>query len=106
MSDNDDAISIESLDYICAFSPPGKQRKLSDERSKPNIWNRRFQNPIREENLKQFKAKVNDYKEQGFTMDKAIHLAANHDLPYLCKRLRPEYARFLINFYELQEDPV
>ena len=45
-------------------------------------------------------------KEQGFTFDKAVHLAANDDLPYLRKRLRQEYAQFLIDFYELQEDPI
>ena len=31
-------------------------------------------------NVEQFKAKVNDNDEQGFTFDKAIHLAANEDL--------------------------
>ena len=30
-----------------------------------------------QENVEQFKAKVNDYEEQGFSLDKAIHLAAN-----------------------------
>ena len=49
---------------------------------------------------------MNDYEEQGFTLDKAFHLAANDELPYLSKRLRQEYAQFLINFYELQEDPI
>ena len=39
-------------------------------------------------------------------MEKAIHFAANDELPYLCKRLRQEYAQFLIDFYELQEDPI
>ena len=39
-------------------------------------------------------------------MEKAIHFAANGELPYLCKRLRQEYAQFLIDFYELQEDPI
>ena len=79
MSDDEDADSVESLDYIRSisppgkerdesykpdiwnrrvsnFSPPGKRRKLRDERSKPDIWNRRFQNPIRQENVEQFKA--------------------------------------------------
>ena len=36
--------------------------------------------------------------EQGFTLDKAIHLTANNELPYLHKRLRQEYTQFLINF--------
>ena len=39
-------------------------------------------------------------------MVKAIHFAANDELPYLRKRLRQEYAQFLIDFYELQEDPI
>ena len=39
-------------------------------------------------------------------MDRAFHLAANDELPYLRKRLRQEYAQFLIDFYELQEDPI
>ena len=66
MSDDKDADSVESLDYIHSISPPGKdksykpdiwnrrvsnlsppgkERKLRDERSQPDIWNRRFQNP-------------------------------------------------------------
>ena len=48
---------------------------------------------------------MNNYEEQGFTLHKAIRLVANDDLPYLHKRLRQEYAQFLIDFYELQEDP-
>ena len=39
-------------------------------------------------------------------MEKAIHFAANDELPYLHKRLRQEYAQFLIYFYELQDDPI
>ena len=119
----------ESLDYICSISPPdkerdesykpdiwnrrvsdlsppGKRRNLRDERSKPDIWNRRFQSPIRQENEEQFKAKVNDYEEQSFSSDKAIHLAANDDLPSLRKKLRRDYALILIDYYELQEDSV
>ena len=53
-----------------------------------------------------FKAKVNDYKEQCLTLDKAIHIAANDELPYLRKRLRQKYVQFLIDFYELQENPI
>ena len=117
VSDDEDADSVESLDYISSisppdkdrdesykldiwnrrvrdFSPPGKRRKLRDERSKPDIWNRRFQNPIRQENVEQFKAKVNAYDEGGFSLDKAIHLAANDDLPFLRKKLRRDYPNF------------
>ena len=47
---------------VSNLSPPGKRRKLRDERSKPDIWNRRFQNPIRQENVEQFKPKVNAYE--------------------------------------------
>ena len=129
ISDDEDANSVESLDYIRSISPPDKERdesykpdiwnrrvsdlsppvnrrKQRDERSKLAIWNRRFQNPIRQENVEQFKAKVNAYEERGFSSDKAIHLAANDDLPSLRKKLRRDYAQFLIDYYELQEDPV
>ena len=46
------------------------------------------------------------YEEQGYTLDQAVHLAANDNLPILYKRLRQVYARFLIDFHELQEDPI
>ena len=91
---------------VSDLSPPGKRRKLKDECFKPNIWNRRFQNPIGQENVEQFKPKVNAYEERGFSSDKAIHLAANDDLPSLRKRLRQDYAQFLIDYCALQEDPV
>ena len=97
---------MESLDYTSDLSPPGKRRKLRIEQSKPDIWNRRFKNSHRRENVEQYRAKVNDYEERGYSSDKAIHLAAYDDLPYLGKRLRQEYAQLLIDFYELQEDPV
>ena len=106
LSDDEDASSVESLDYINDLGPPGKRRKLRDARSRPDIWNRRFQNPLRQANIEQFKAKVNAYEELGFILEKAIHFAANGELPYLHKRLRQEYAQFLIDFYELQEDPI
>ena len=129
ISDDEDADSVESLDYIRSISPldkvrdksykpdiwnrrvshlspPGKRIKQRDECSSPDIWNRRFQNPIRQENIEQLKAKVNAYEERGLSLDKAIHLAANDDLPSLRKRLRQDYAQFLIDYYELQEDPV
>ena len=54
--------------------------------------------------MEQFKAKVNAYEERGFSSDKAIHLAAKDDS--LRKKLRQDYAQFLIDYYELQEDPV
>ena len=106
VSDLDDASSVGSIDDIHDHGPPGKRRKLRDERSRPDIWNRRFQDPLRRANIEQFKAKVNDYEEQGLTFDKAVHLAANDDLPYLRKSLRQDYAQFLIDFYELQDDPI
>ena len=101
----EDASCVESLDYINDLGPPGKRRKLRDARSRPDIWNR-FQNPLRQAYIEQFKAKVNAYEEQGFTLEKAIHFAANDELFYLHKRLRQEYAQFLIDFYELQEEPI
>ena len=60
----------------------------------------------RQEIVEQFKAKEHAYEERGFSLDRAIHLAADDDLLYLCKRLRQEYAQFLIDFYELQENTV
>ena len=106
LSDDEDASSAESLEYMQELGPPGKRIKLRDVHSRPDIWNRRFQNPLRQANIEQFKSKVNAYEEQDFTLDKAFHLAANDELPYLRKRLRQEYAQFLIDFYELQEDPI
>ena len=38
ISDDEDADSVESLDYIRSISPPYKER---DESYKPDIWNRR-----------------------------------------------------------------
>ena len=72
----------------------------------PDIWNRRFENPIKQEKIEQSKAKVIAYEEQGLSLDKAIHLAATDDLPSLHKRLRQDYAQFLIDYNKLQEDPV
>ena len=69
VSDADDTSSVGSIDDIHELGTPGKRRKLRDERSRPDIWNRRFQDPLRRDNIEQFKAKVNDYKEQGFTFD-------------------------------------
>ena len=69
LSDDEDASSVESLDYINDLGPPDKRRKLRDARSSPDILNRGFQNPLRQANIEQFKAKVNDYKEQGFTLE-------------------------------------
>ena len=98
MSDDDDASSIESLEYIHNLTPPGKRSKLRDDHSRPDILNKRFQNMIRQADIEQFSAKVNDNEELGSTLDKAIHLAANDNLPYLHKRLRQAYAQFLIDF--------
>ena len=56
LSDDEDASSVESLDYINDLGPPGNRRKLRDARSRPDIWNRRFQNPLRQANIEQFKA--------------------------------------------------
>ena len=39
-------------------------------------------------------------------MDEASHHSASDDLPYLRKRLRQEYTQFLIDFYELEKDPI
>ena len=39
---------------------------------------------------------MNAYEERGFSSDKAIQIAADDDLPYFRKRLRQDYAQFLI----------
>ena len=90
---------------LTAIGPPGKRRKVKDN-SRSDIWSRRFQDHLRQANKERFKANVNDYAENGFPLDKAIRFAANDDLPQLRKKLRQEYAPFLIDFYELQDDPV
>ena len=43
MSDDEYANSVESLDYICSISPPGKGRKQRYETYKQDIWNRRVE---------------------------------------------------------------
>ena len=43
MSDDKDADSVESLDYIRSTSPPYKGRKLGDESNITGIWNRRVE---------------------------------------------------------------
>ena len=107
MSNVDDTSSImESIDVTHNPGPPGKRRKLGYERSRPDIWNRRFRDPLRRANIEQFKAKVKDYEEQGYTFDQAVHLAANDNLPILRKRLRQKYTQFLIYFHELQDVPI
>ena len=55
VSDADDTSSVGSIDDIHELGPPCKRRKLRDERSRPDIWNRRFQDPLRHANIEQFK---------------------------------------------------
>ena len=101
-------MDLANEDFINNLVPPGKRRKmeLNEERSCHNIWNRRFQDTLRQAHIEQFKTKVKSYDEQGYKLDQAIHHAVNDDLPYLRKRLRQEYTRFLMDFYELQEDSI
>ena len=40
LSDDDDASSVESLDYVNDLGLPGKRRNLKDACSRPDIWNR------------------------------------------------------------------
>ena len=97
VSDVDDASSVGSIDDIHDHGPPGKRRKLRDERSRPDIWNSRFQDPLRRANIEQFKAKVNNYEEQGLTISLPMMIFL------ICLK---DYAQFLIDFYELQDDPI
>ena len=53
LSDDEDGSSMDSLDYINDLGPPGKRRKFRDASSRPDIWNRRFQNPLRQANIEQ-----------------------------------------------------
>ena len=101
-------MNLATEDFRNNRGPPGKRRKveLNETRSRHDIWNRRFQDPLRQANADQFKTKVKNYEEQGHTLDPAIHHATNDDLPYLLKRLRQEYTQFLIEFYVLQKDPI
>ena len=106
--EDEESVELANEEFINNLGPPGKRRKveLNEECSLHGIWNRRFQDPLRQANIEQFKTKVNRYEEQGYTLDQAIHHAANDDLPYLRKRLRQEYTQFLVDFYELQKDPI
>ena len=106
--EDEESMDLANEDFINNLGPPGKRRKveLNEQRSRHGIWNHRFQDTLRQANIEQFKTKVNRYEEQGYTLDQAIHHAANDDLPYLRKRLRQEYTQFLIDFYELQKDPI
>ena len=96
-------MDLANEDFINNLGPPGKRRKaeLNEERSRHGIWNRRFQDPLSQANIEQFKTKLNRHEEQGYTLDQAIHHAANNDLPYLRKRLRQEYIQFLIDFFRV-----
>ena len=98
--EDEESMDLANEDFINNLGPPGKRRKmeLNEERSRHDIWNRRFQDPVRQANIKQFKTKAKSYEEQGYTLDQAIHHAASDDLPYLRKRLRQEYTQFLIDF--------
>ena len=106
--EDEESMDLANKEFISNLGPPGRRRKmeLKEERSRHNIWNHRFQDPIRHANIEQFKTKVKSYEEQGYTLDQAIHHAASDDLPYLRKRLRQEYTQFLIDFYELRKDPI
>ena len=97
---------MESIDDIHDPGPPGKRRRLKDERSRLDIWNRRFKDPLRRSTIEHFKAKVKGYEEQGYPLDQAVHLATNDNLPTLRKRLRQESTQFLIDFHQLQDDPI
>jgi hypothetical protein len=87
--------------------PPGKRIKeeLKEERKRHNIWDRRFQKPLRQFCKEQFKDGLNSYIDQEFAFDEAYARTANDVLPHLRKKMRQNYAQFLIDFYALQEDP-
>ena len=63
-----------------------------------------FKEPLRNSHREQCDETTNHYLEQGNSLNEAVLLAANDELPYLRKLLRGYYARFLIDFYTLQDD--
>jgi hypothetical protein len=87
--------------------PPGKRIKeeIEEERARHDIWDRRFQKPLRQAHSEQFKERLNSYIDQEYSFDDALSRAANDVLPHLRKMLRQNYAQFLIDFYVLQKDP-
>ena len=65
MSDDEDADSVESLDYIGSISPPGKER---DESYKPDTWNRRVSDlsPLgKRRNLRDERSKHEHYTQSS-----------------------------------------
>ena len=98
-SEDEEEQSMTDEDFISNLGPPGKRRnvKLKEERSRREIESWRFQDPLRQVNLKWFKVKVNGYEDQEYTFDQAVHHAATVELPYLRKRLRQEYNQFLVD---------
>ena len=92
-------MDLANEDFRNNRGPPDKRKvELNEERWRHDIWNLRFQDPLSQANIEQFKNKVKIYEEQGHTLDQAVHHAANNDLPYLRKSLGQEYTRFLIDF--------
>jgi hypothetical protein len=89
------------------IGPPGKRIKeeLKEERKRNDIWDRRFQKPLRQFCKEQFKDGLNSYIDQEYSFDEAYARTANDALPHLRKKMRQNYAQFLIDFYALQEDP-
>ena len=80
-----DVVSSVDEDLRHILGHPRKRRKmeLKEERSRMNILNRRFKDPLRRANIEHFKAKINSNEEHGYTFDQAVHLAVNKELPHL-----------------------
>ena len=104
--DDDDLFVNGKKRQTPLIGPPGKRfhEEIKEERSRSNIWERRFKEPLRNSHREQFDETTNHYLEQGNSLNEAVLLAANDELPYLRKLLRGYYARFLIDFYTLQDD--
>ena len=63
--EDEESMDLANEDFINNLRPNGKRRKveLNEERSRNGLWNRRFQDPLRQANVEQFKTKVNRHEE-------------------------------------------
>ena len=106
-SNRKDSLPSETLPLPFTGGPPGKREQegsVGDQVLEDDIWTRRLKVPLIKANTEQFKAQVNDYMDQRQTFDKVFYHAANLQLLGLRKQLRLDFAQFLIDFYNLQED--
>ena len=117
--DDDDNEEEEETDTVVSRkrtyedlpSPPGIRKWRRVDRpcygeATLDIWERRFREPIRRQHQEAIKLEVDHYIDQGYSMSKALTLAANEELPQLRKKLRERYTEFLTDYHGLQRDYV